>query len=79
MVKELDYDIVVSKLEFQSFYDVHIRINILGKGMDPLFLPAIDLIVPIQFFNRDDFGIKYPTNFGMSLNKETNQPNQLLL
>ena len=41
MIKPLDYEIVVSEFELQSRYYVHFRINILGKGKNPLFFPAI--------------------------------------
>ena len=41
MVKELGCEIVVSKFELQSRYYVHFRTNTLGKGMNPLILPAM--------------------------------------
>ena len=41
MVKAMDYEIVVSDFVFQSHYNVHFRTNTLGKGMNPLILPAI--------------------------------------
>ena len=37
MVKSIDYE-----LELQSRYYVHFRTYTLGKGMKPLFLPAMD-------------------------------------
>ena len=40
MVKVLDCEIVVSEFELQSRYNVHFRTNTLGKGMEPLILPA---------------------------------------
>ena len=41
MVKVMDCKIVVSEFEFQLRYYVHFRINTLGKGMNPLILPAV--------------------------------------
>ena len=41
MIKELDCGIVVSEFILQSHYYVHIRANTLGKGMNPLILPAM--------------------------------------
>ena len=42
MVKALDYEIVVSKFELLSRYYVHFQTNTVGKGMNPLILPAMD-------------------------------------
>ena len=42
MVKAMDYGIVVSEFELQSSYYVQFRTNTLGKGMNPLILPAMD-------------------------------------
>ena len=50
MVKVMDCGIVVSEFVLQSRYNVHFRANILGKGMNPLILPAMGYIVPLQFF-----------------------------
>ena len=41
MVKTMDCGIVVGEFVLQSRYDVHFRANILGKGMNPLILPAM--------------------------------------
>ena len=41
MVKAMDCGIVVSEFVFQSRYYVHFRANTLGKGMNPLILPAM--------------------------------------
>ena len=41
MVKAMDCGIVVSEFEFQSRYYVHFRTSTLGKGMNPLILPAM--------------------------------------
>ena len=41
MVKAMDCGIVVSEFELQSRYYVHFRTNTLGKGMNPLILPAM--------------------------------------
>ena len=41
MVKAMDCRIVVSEFVFQSRYYVHFRANTLGKGMNPLILPAM--------------------------------------
>ena len=40
MVKAMDCRILISKLVLQSRYYVHFRANTLGKGMNPLILPA---------------------------------------
>ena len=42
MVKAMDCGIVVSEFELQSCYYVHFRSNTLGKGINPLILPAMD-------------------------------------
>ena len=41
MVKAMDCGIVVSEFVLQSRYYVHFRANTLGKGMNPLILPAL--------------------------------------
>ena len=41
MLKVLDCGIVVSEFELQSRYYVHFQTNTLGKGMNPLILPAM--------------------------------------
>ena len=41
MVKAMDSGIVESEFELQSCYYIHFRTNILGKGMNPLILPAM--------------------------------------
>ena len=41
MVKAMDCGIVVSEFKVQSCYDVHFRTNTLGKGVNPLILPAM--------------------------------------
>ena len=41
MVKAMDYGIVVRKFVLQLRYYVHFRANTLGKGMNPLILPAM--------------------------------------
>ena len=41
MVKAMDCGIVVRKFGLQSRYYVHFRANTLGKGLNPLILPAM--------------------------------------
>ena len=41
MVKAMDCGIVVREFELQSRNYVHFRANTLGKGMNPLILPAM--------------------------------------
>ena len=41
MVKAMDGGIVVSEFVLQSCYYVQFRANTLGKGMNPLILPAM--------------------------------------
>ena len=41
MVKAMDCGIVLSEFVLQSRYYVHFRANTLGKGMNPLILPAM--------------------------------------
>ena len=41
MVKAMDCGIVVSEFVLKSRYYVHFRANTLGKGMNPLILPAM--------------------------------------
>ena len=40
-ITAMDYGIVVSEFVVQSHYYVHFQANTLGKGMNPLILPAI--------------------------------------
>ena len=41
MVEAMDCKIVAREFELQSRYYVHFRANTLGKGMNPLILPAM--------------------------------------
>ena len=41
MVKAMDCRIVAREFVLQSRYYVHFRANTLGKGMNPLILPAM--------------------------------------
>ena len=41
MAKVMDCGIVVREFVLQSCYYVHFRANTLGKGMNPLILPAM--------------------------------------
>ena len=41
MVKALDGGIVISEFELQSRYYVNYQTNTIGKGMNPLILPAM--------------------------------------
>ena len=41
MVKAMDCGIVISEFVLQSRYYIHFRANTLGKGMNPLILPAM--------------------------------------
>ena len=41
MVKAMDCRIIVSEFVLQSRYYIHFRANTLGKGMNPLILPAM--------------------------------------
>ena len=41
MFKAMDCGIVVRKLVLQSRYYVHFQANTLGKGMNPLIIPAM--------------------------------------
>ena len=58
MVKALDSGIVVNEFVLQSRNYVHFRANTLGKGMNPLILPAMGQIVQLRFFMKNGFGIK---------------------
>ena len=48
MVKAMDCGIVVREFVLQSRYYVHFRANTLGKGMNPLILPASTTTVLIE-------------------------------
>ena len=50
MVKAMDCWIEVREFVLQSRYYVHFWANTLGKGMNPLMLPAMGWIVPQLFF-----------------------------
>ena len=41
IIKAIDWGIVISKFELHSRYYVHFRKNTIGKGMNPLILPAM--------------------------------------
>ena len=41
MVKAMDCGIVVSEFVLQLRYYIHFRANTLGKGMNPLIIPAM--------------------------------------
>ena len=41
VIKAMDFGIVVSEFEFQSRFYVHFGTNTLGKGMNPLIIPAM--------------------------------------
>ena len=41
MVKTMNCGIVEREFQLQSRYYVHFRANTLGKGMNPLILPAV--------------------------------------
>ena len=41
MVKAMDYGIVVSEFVLHLHYYIHFRANTLGKGMNPVILPAM--------------------------------------
>ena len=41
MVKAMDCAIIVSEIVLQSRYYAHFWANTLGKGMNPLILPAM--------------------------------------
>ena len=41
LVKAMDYGIVVSEFILQLRYYIHFQANTLGKGMNPLILPAM--------------------------------------
>ena len=56
MVKAMDCGIVVREFVLQSRY--YVRANTLGKGMNPLILPAVGYVVPLLFFQENCFGIK---------------------
>ena len=58
MVKAMDCGIVVREFVLQSRYYVHFRANTLGKGMNPLILQVMGLIVLLLFFEENGFGIK---------------------
>ena len=45
MVKAMDCGIVESEFVLQSRYYVHFRANTLGRGMNPLILPAMGIVL----------------------------------
>ena len=59
MANVLEYGHKITEFELHSFYYVHFRTNALGKGVNPpQILPIMGEIVPLNFFYKDDFGIK---------------------
>ena len=49
MVKALDCRIIVSEFKLKSCYYDHFWTNTLGKGMNPLILPAMGEIASLFF------------------------------
>ena len=62
----LDWDIVVSS-NSSCTIRFPFELMLLGKCFIP-YTAAIDLIIPL-LFNKDSFGIKWPTKTDMQLNK----------
>ena len=59
VANELDCNIVVSEFVLQSRYYIHFQTNTLGKGMNHSHPhSAMDYVVPLLFFSKDDFCIK---------------------
>ena len=58
MVKAMDCRIVEREFMFQPRYYIHFRANTLGKGMNPLILPAMGQIVPLLFCKENGSGMK---------------------
>ena len=52
MVKAMDCGIVVREFDLQSRNYIHFRANTLGKGMNPLILPAMGLNSTTIFSSR---------------------------
>ena len=63
MANVLDWYIVVSEFELQSYYSVYFQTS--AKLVWNPLLPQL------LFFNKDGFGIKYPMKVDMLSNKET--------
>ena len=75
MVKAMDCGIVVHEFVLQSRYYVHFQTNILGKGMNPLILPAMYHYCSSR---RMTLALNNLKRVDMPLNKET-KPNQTKL
>ena len=71
LVKTMDSGIVVSDFELQSCYYFYFKTNTLVKGLNLHIIPAMGFIISLLFFYKDGFGVKYPTQFDMSLNNLT--------
>ena len=68
----LDYDIIISEFELKSRYYVHIRTNLLRKGMNTFIpQPAMVEIIPLLLFYKNGLGFKWPTKVDIPLDKET--------
>ena len=59
MGKVLDFTLEVRVFEPQWRYCDNFQTNNLGKSMNPLIPPAINLIESLILFYKDGFGIKY--------------------
>ena len=64
MLKAMDYAIII--YELLSRYYVQFGSNTRGKGMTPLIIPTMGWIVPLLFFYKDGFGIKWPMKVEMT-------------
>ena len=58
MANVLNCNIIAYEFEFQPYYDIHFWTNTFEKGMDPLIISAMGLIVPLLFFFKDSLGIR---------------------
>ena len=69
----MDCDIVMSKFELQSCYNVHFRSNTLREGMKPLIPQSIGKIVPILSFYKGGLALNNPRRLICYNTKRSNQ------
>ena len=78
MGKVLNCNLEVSEFELPSRYYVYFQTNTFWeRHWTSLILLAMGLVVSLLFFNKDGFGIKWPSKVDMPLKKET-KPNLMV-
>ena len=71
MVKVVDSDLDAGKFELELRYYVQFRMCTLRERHETLYPTVMGSIISVLFLKKYGFGIKYPTEVNMPLNKES--------